>query len=76
MSNPALPINRHDLAGVQRGDHTLIGEFARYKVFAVHTRDGTDHWMVTDAERVDDIGLPAVIRQGQTREEVVAGLDG
>ena len=52
-----------------------FGAYRRYEAQRVRTRFGADAFFVTDAERVDDVtGGPAVVRQGATLAEVVAGL--
>ena len=61
-------------AGQVAGGEEVFGEFSRFKVFAVHTRFDAVQWFVTDAEKVDDAGLPAVIRQESTREAALLGL--
>lgn len=53
-----------------------FGEFGRYSVAPVWTRFDTVEWFVWDAERIDEVtGGPAVIRQAETREMAMAGLD-
>ena len=56
------------------GRKEFFGEFSRYAAFQVATRFGDTQWFVTDAERLDDLGLPAVIRQAASRAEALAGL--
>ena len=54
-----------------------FGESGRYEVFAIHSRFGGLHWMVEDCERECHIlgeGYAAVIRQGDTRADVMHGL--
>ncbi len=66
--------NRPQFAGQTASSFVLFGEYDRYKVQAIHTRGDAIEWHVTDAETLDDLGLPAIIRQAPTFEQAVAGL--
>jgi hypothetical protein len=66
--------NRPQFAGHAASSFVLFGEYDRYKVQAFHTRFDAIEWHVTDAETLDDLGLPAIIRQAPTFEQAVAGL--
>ena len=53
----------------------LFGDFSRYKLVEFQTRFGDVEWQVSDAETVDELtGMPAIIRQCDTREEAIQGL--
>ncbi len=68
-------LNKPNHAGQYAGKKELFGEFNRYAVYPVHTRFDDVQWFVTDALDTDDkTGLPKVIRQGASKEEVVKGL--
>lgn len=64
--------------GLELIDYHLFGDYRRYKL--IHYKSNRKHiagdvWMVTDAESIDDLGLPAVIRQSTVSEvEAKAGL--
>lgn len=48
----------------------------RYRVDEFLTRFGTVVWMLFDAERADPVtGHPACIRQADSREAALAGID-
>jgi hypothetical protein len=66
--------NRPQFAGQPASSFVLFGEYDRYKAQAFHTRFEGIEWQVTDAETLDDLGLPAIIRQEPTFEQAVAGL--
>lgn len=66
--------NRPQFAGYAASSFVLFGEYDRYKVQAFHTRFDAIEWHVTDAETLDDLGLPTIIRQAPTFEQAVAGL--
>ena len=51
-----------------------FGDLSRYAIAAVHTRFDAVEWFVWDAERMDDLGMPSVIRQAASFEDAVAGL--
>lgn len=51
-----------------------FGEFSRYRLDTFRDRFGSTVFFVADAERLDDLGLPAIIRQCATRNEALAGL--
>ena len=72
---PMATKNDTRCAGQVADQPELFGEFSRFSVFSIHTRFDAVCWMVTDAERIDDVtGRPAVIRQAQSREAAIAGL--
>lgn len=74
MKKPKMLSSRNDRPGSLASAKTLFGENSRYAVFAINTRFGHHHWMVTDAEQGDEItGRPLVIRQADSFEEAVAG---
>jgi hypothetical protein len=75
MTNVRIIRNDPRLAGQIAVRPVSFGDYRRFSVFAVHTRFAAIEWMVKDAELLDEITEgPAVIRQGPTREEVMAGL--
>jgi len=53
---------------------SYVGQASRYLVEEVRTRFGDVVWFVSDAEVLDDVHLPSVIRQAATREEALRGL--
>lgn len=62
-------------AGQVANQPQTFGQFARYSVYAVHTRFDAVCWFVADAETCDEMtGFPAIIRQEATREAAMAGL--
>jgi hypothetical protein len=67
------PTRAGDLAaGVER-----FGPGRRYALYPVHTRFDALAWMVEDSARLDPVtGLPAVIRQGETRRATLESLGG
>ena len=53
----------------------VFGERSRYCVREWHGRDGVTSYLVTDAERTDEVtGGPAVIRQTRSLQAALAGL--
>ena len=67
--------NNHKLAGQRINKKELFGPFCRYAVYAIHTRFDYIEWIVTDAEKIDELtNLPAIIRQAKTKEEAMKGL--
>lgn len=55
----------------------LFGEFCRFAVAPVHTRFDAVEWFVWDAEITDpETGLATVIRQAETLEDAMRGLEG
>jgi hypothetical protein len=75
-------INDPSRAGQLATAKEIFGEFSQYAVYAVHTRSLVKmpwdvdrvQWFVVDVERCDEFGLPLVIRQGTTRDEVMRGF--
>jgi hypothetical protein len=63
MKKPEAQTNNQKRAGCRASDFVLFGPFSRYCVCAVHTRFDVVQWIVTDAEKPDDWGLPSIIRQ-------------
>lgn len=62
-------------AGSRASCMVIFGEFSRYACFAVHTRGDSLAWFVADAEHTDEVtGKPAIIRQAQSFEEAISGL--
>jgi hypothetical protein len=70
-----LPANNPALAGQPAARKRLFGEFSRYAVWPAHSRFDRLHWFVSDAEVIDDLGSPAIIRQGDSLREVLEGFD-
>ena len=67
--------NNPNLAGQRANKKELFGQFNRYAVYAIHTRFNCVEWIVTDAEKMDELtGLPSIIRQADTREKAIQGL--
>lgn len=61
---PAAEKNNTDFAGRPASERVLFGEFGRYGVQAMHTRQADVMWFVFDAERKDKFtGGPLIIRQ-------------
>lgn len=53
-----------------------FGPWSRYCLITARDRFGNPHFLVTDAERPDEItGAPGVIRQGSSESEVLAELE-
>jgi hypothetical protein len=74
MKFPVPDKNDARFAGRLASEKVLFGECSRYALYAVHTRGDDVQWFVADAESVDDMGLPRIIRQANTPEQAVAGL--
>lgn len=54
----------------------LFGERSRYAVAPLHTRFDAVTWFVWDAEGPEaEYGKPQIIRQEDTLEKAIAGLD-
>ena len=67
--------NNTKLAGQRANKKELFGPFFRYAVYAIHTRFDYVEWIITDAEKIDELtSLPAIIRQAKTKEEAMRGL--
>ena len=66
--------NNPNLKGSFAGPKVLFGDFSRYAVAPVHTRFDAVEWFVWDAHRLDDAGLPEVIRQAESFGDAVLGL--
>lgn len=68
--------------GQQASKRVTFGQFARYCIYAVHTRFDAVQWFVQDAHGVDEIthGVdeithgPAIIRQEDSKEAALRGL--
>lgn len=75
MKNLTASANNPSKAGQKASKTRLFGENSRYALYAVHTRFDFVEWMVSDAERMDELtGLPSIIRQTQSKEEAIKGL--
>jgi hypothetical protein len=74
MKFPVPDKNNPNLASKLASDKVLFGECSRYALFAVHTRFDAVQWVVADAESPDHTGLPRIVRQADTPEQAVAGL--
>lgn len=48
----------------------------RYVLEPVHTRSGGVSWFVLDLEREDDLGLPSVIRQEDSKKAAIESMKG
>ena len=67
--------NNPNLAGQRANKKELFGPFSRYAVYAIHTRFDYIEWIVTDADKIDELtNLPAIIRQAKTKEDAMRGL--
>lgn len=64
-------------AGELAARKILFGEFRRYAVAPIHTRFDAVSWFVWDAHVPDEEcgGIPSVIRQADTKEEAMSGLE-
>lgn len=68
--------NNPALAGQLASRRVSFGTFSRFAVAAVHTRFDAVSFFVWDAERADELtGLPAVVRQADSLEAAIAGLE-
>lgn len=56
------------------GTSEIFGADSRYRVYAINTRFDAVAWFVADAEKIDDLGSPAIIRQESTKERAMLGL--
>ena len=75
MKAPSATANNPSLKGQLASKKILHGDNSRFATFAVHTRFDAVQWFTADALRPDDkTGLPEIIRQCNTFEEVVHGL--
>lgn len=68
-------INDPTLAGQKASDKLCFGRAGRYAVAAMHTRFDAITWFVWDAEKPEDDGTPSIIRQADTLEAAIAGLE-
>ena len=51
-----------------------FGDFSRYAVYQVATRFGSE-WVIADADSIDEeTGLPSIIRQEATKEDVMKNV--
>jgi hypothetical protein len=55
-------------------NHGTFGEFSRYKLTSMTSRFGNEIWFVADANILDKYGLPAIIRQAESKQEAIQGL--
>ncbi len=53
-----------------------FGDFSRYCLAVVLTRFDKIEFQVSDAERPDDDGMPRVIRQTETIQSALEGMEG
>jgi hypothetical protein len=74
MKFPVPDKNDARFAGRLASDKVLFGECSRYALYAVHTRGDAVQWFVADAESPDHTGLPQIVRQADTPEQAMAGL--
>lgn len=67
-------LNDPRCAGQRASMHQeLVGSFSRFAVFPIHTRFDRVCWIVTDAERADDLTRePMIVGQCDTREDAIA----
>lgn len=49
----------------------LFGDWSRFAVYCVLDRFGGTSWMIADADVPDELGLPTIIRQGNSYNEVM-----
>lgn len=66
--------NNANMKGSLAGRKVLFGDCSRYAVAPIHTRFDEVEWFVWDADKLDNLGIPEVIRQALTFEEAVAGF--
>lgn len=67
-------INDPSKAGQNARPKSYFGFGNRYSITPVHTRFGIC-WFVCDEEQLDELGLPTVLAQEDTRDEAfMAGL--
>ncbi len=71
MRFPTATPNQKCLAGQFASEKVLFGEFSRFALVAVHTRFEAVQWFVFDAEKVDDLGLTAVVAQADNPSDAV-----
>ena len=64
-------------AGQRAARQELFGEYRRYAVYPVYTRFDAVQWFVADAMTPDpdNAGLPSIIRQEDTKEAAMHGLN-
>lgn len=76
MPNPTIK-NDPSRAGSLAARKQLFGDWCRFAVAPVHTRFDAVEWFVWDAEATDpETGLAKVIRQAETLEAAMHGLEG
>lgn len=75
LQAPVADRNDRDLAGRRASDRVLHGPYSRYSTYAVHTRFDRVIWMTVDAEQLDENQLPEVVRQSDTFEGAIEGLE-
>ena len=76
LAAPKAEQNDTQRAGQRASRSRVSGEFSRFATFAVHTRFEAVQWFTTDAETLDALGMPSVIRQAASFGEAVATLGG
>lgn len=67
--------NNKNIAGQIASDKIRFGECGRYAIAAVHTRFDAVQWFVWDAERPGIDGFATIIRQENTYEKAIEGLN-
>ena len=61
-------------AGQLAAPKELFGPDNRFAIAPVHTRFDAVQWFVWDAEILDHMGMPEVIRQESTKEDALKGV--
>lgn len=68
--------NDKTMAGQLASDEEIFGERHNFLIAAIHTRFNAVIWFVWDTETFDEIaGHIAIIRQTETRDQAIKGLD-
>ena len=74
IAKPECRKNEPLKKGALASKRVFFGPFSRFCVYAVHTRFSDVCWFVRDSERIDELGMPEVIRQEPTFELAIAGI--
>jgi len=62
--------NNPKLAGKRAGKARFFGPYSRFAVYPMHTRFEDLHWVVSDADTLDQFGLPDVVIFGTEAEAI------
>ena len=67
--------NIKNQAGQIANTPEMFGPFNRYSIYAIHTRFDAIQWIVRDGENYNASTGAEIIRQANTKEEAMDGLE-